>query len=72
MKTKCIIAHWRGAVGPPVPEAKKVEDDSDRGHHWEVEVEDLFEFAKEHGMIQLRPHRDGWLIFVTDSGFTQR
>ncbi len=76
------IAHWYGKQ-PPVPEAIKVGEHEvhyfsgkptgEMRGDYEVEIEDLHEFAKKHGQIKLVPpggHGKGsqdekWFIWVT-------
>ena len=53
----CRIAHWRGKK-PPIPEATKVDE------HWEIEVDDLFEFAEKHGIATIT-FFDGKLTYET-------
>lgn len=58
-----VIAHYYG-VRPPVPEAELQSDGS-----YSITIEDLFEFTKTHGPIQLKPptlERPFWFIWVTD------
>lgn len=77
---KCRIGHfYNGGDKPPVPEAVRVDDPSNGKFWWEVEIDDLFEFAKKHGALRIHPpgffpHREGWFVWVTsaDGAFSQR
>lgn len=71
------IFHWYGQT-PPVPEAiQVVETDKPGKVIYEVEVDDLNEFALKHGNIMLippgsSPAKEHWAIYVTHNGkFTQ-
>ena len=51
----------------PVPEAVGADYDGD--HIYIVDVDDIHEFVKKHGSIQLRPPSDNfelWTIVITD------
>lgn len=68
MKTHRII-HWYRGNDQPVPEAYKLNRNKEE---WYVDIEDIHEFTKQHGPIQLiapnsPPYNcSHWLIWITD------